>query len=44
MMESCYEKPSDVATLSQDNLKKYARVEFEVFKVFLKVIIAEKVA
>ena len=35
-----FEKPRDVANLSQDHLKKYVRDEFEVFKDFLKVIIA----
>ena len=44
MLGSCSENPGDVAILSQDHLKKYVRAEFEVFKVFLKVIIAEKVA
>jgi hypothetical protein len=43
MLGSYSEKPGDVAILSQDHLKKYVRAEFEVFKVFLKVIIAEKV-
>jgi len=43
MMGSCSEKPGDVAILSQDHLKKYVRTMFEIFKVFLKVIIVEKV-
>ena len=43
-MMASSEKSGDVAILTQDHLlKKYVRAHFEVFKVFLKFIVAEKV-